>query len=205
MSLVASRTHWRIVGLAIPSLTAVAFALLAPRPASSLPRVGEVPAFQLIDDRGQPASGDSLRGRVWVASFVFTRCAGQCPMITGEIARLAREFTGTPSIEFVTFTVDPKQDTPDVLTRYAAQYDVPKDRWRLLTGDEAEIQRLCRDGFHLAVDSQGGSPEEPIVHSLRLVLVDGTGQIRGYYDASEPDRLRQLRRDLRDLAARGGA
>ncbi|MBI4354094.1 MAG: SCO family protein, partial [Candidatus Omnitrophica bacterium] len=87
---------------------------------------------------------------------------------------------------------------PEVLSRYVAASGASSDRWIFLTGEEEAIQRLCQDGFHLAMGEEG-SPEEPITHSSRLVLVDRGGIIRGYYDAADARALTQLRRDAQRL------
>ena len=163
------------------------------------PTYGEVPAFVLIDQDGQPVSTDTLRGSVWVADFIFTRCAGQCPLMSAQMARLARALRHHRSVKLVSFTVDPEWDTPPVLADYAKSYGASGDQWSFVTGDPQELFQLCQDGFRLAVAEGGGTTEEPITHSVRWVLVDPTGQIRGYYDATDATQLARLRRDLRRL------
>lgn len=197
------RRRW--AALAIVSLAAVALILkeaAASRPRASPPSFGRVPAFSLTDQEGRPVSLDALRGSVWVAGFIFTRCAGQCPLITQEMARLAEEFRSVPSVRFVSFSVDPDYDRPAVLADYATHQRAATDRWAFVTGAQAEVWALCRDGFRLAVGENPADASEPVTHSLRLVLVDGEARIRGYYDAGEPDRLARLREDLKALVAR---
>lgn len=183
-----------LIGLGLGGL---AFLRMAPaRWQDALPVYGEVPAFTLVDQQGRPVSGEALRGSVWVADFIFTRCAGQCPMMSAQMARLAALLAHRPGVRLVSFTVDPAWDTPEVLARYAAQYRTSDAAWSFLTGDEATIRRLCREGFRVALSEQG-TEAEPITHSTRLVLVDRRGHIRGYYDATDEAAMRQLRHDLR--------
>ncbi len=184
--------------LAISSLAGLLFHQAHASRSAEVPRYGHVPAFSLVDQAGRPVSSEAFNGRLWIADFIFTRCAGQCPMMTMEMARLARAFQSEPAVVFVSFTVDPRYDTPEVLARYAAALGASSDRWALLTGEDQTIQRLCQEGFHLAMGGEG-PPEEPITHSRRLVLVDRLGVIRGYYDAGEANDLTQLRRDIRRL------
>ena len=169
----------------------------AARNPQPLPVLGTVPAFHLIDQDGQPMSRDTLNGRVWVADFIFTRCAGQCPMMTARMGRLAALLDPRDAVTLVSFTVDPEHDTPEVLASYAKAQGAASASWRFVTGTPSAIVGLCRDGFHLAVADGEGTADEPISHSVRLVLVDRTGAIRGYYDATEDAQLQRLHRDLR--------
>ena len=162
---------------------------------AALPVYGDVPAFTLVDQQGQAVSRDTLRGSVWVADFIFTRCAGQCPMMAAQMAQLAAQLPPRSGVRLVSFTVDPVWDTPDALARYA-QAHPSSSAWSFLTGEEATIRRLCREGFHLAFSEQG-TDAEPLTHSTRLVLVDRQGRIRGSYDATDEAAMHQLGRDLR--------
>ena len=165
------------------------------RAAPDLPVLGTVPPFSLIDQDGQAVTAETLRGSVWVADFIFTRCSGQCPMMQAQLAALAGESAANPSITFVSFSVDPEHDTAPVLAQYASAYTKHAGRWRFLTGERQAIVRLCIDGFHLSASDEPSAPEA-ITHSSRFVLVDRQGRIRGYYDSAEASQLQQLRRDL---------
>jgi protein SCO1/2 len=163
------------------------------------PVLGQVPAFALTNRDGRPVTLASLAGRPWIADFVFTRCAASCPMMTARLARLGKELPSGKPVRRVSFTVDPAHDTPEVLTRYAASFQAPAD-WLFLTGPEADLHRLSREGFKLAIDVPKGDPGstvEPILHSTRFVLVDGEGRIRGYYDGEDEEAMRRLVGDLR--------
>ena len=166
------------------------------------PVLGTVPAFSLTERSGRTLTRDDLAGRPWVAGFIFTRCGGICPLMT---ARMKEVQAASPSLTLVSFSVDPEHDTPEVLRGYAHQQGIGGG-WLMLTGDQAGLHALARDGFHLAAAAV--SPEEqqrggdgPFIHSSRLVLVDGRARIRGYYDSSEADALAVLRRDLASVSA----
>jgi protein SCO1/2 len=164
---------------------------------SGIPVYGRVPQFRLIGHKGGPITSEMLRGSVWIADFIFTRCAGQCPVMTRQMADLQRDFLDVPSVLFVSFSVDPSHDTPEVLTAYAERFDAQAS-WRFVTGPVQEIEDLVREGFRLGL-GQDGTAEEPITHSVRLALVDPSGRIRGYYDATEPEAMSRLKRDVRRL------
>jgi cytochrome oxidase Cu insertion factor (SCO1/SenC/PrrC family) len=147
----------------------------------------EVMPFALKERSGKPVSNDDLKGKVWVASFIFTRCSGPCPSVTGTVARLQSELdlANTPDLRLVTFTVDPDRDTPDELKKYADRYRAHPDRWLFLTGQEDEIHRLAKDGFKLGV-SRSQDPDPPagqeFDHSTRLVVIDKAGRVRSFFD-----------------------
>lgn len=169
-----------------------------PQPATSLRDLGPLPDFALTDQQGRRIRRADLLGSVWIADFIFTRCAGQCPLMSTQMATLQHAFEAMPGVQFVSFTVDPSHDTPTALRTYADHYGARARQWHFLTGDEAAIVSLARDGFHLGV-AEGGSPQEPITHSIRLVLVDQRGHVRDYYDATDAEAMARLIRDARQL------
>lgn len=192
-------TLWALVALAVLGGVigrAVSGHPTAPR--TPLPVRGAVPTFSLTDQDGRTISHEALVGHVWIADFIFTSCPGQCLLMTDQFNALQRTFVGAEGLRFVSFSVDPSHDTPEVLAAYAKQHGADA-RWRLLTGEREAIFALCRDGFGLAVDDAPGAASEPITHSVRLVLVDRTGRIRGTYEATDAQAMARLRRDTRQL------
>lgn len=169
-------------------LGAVALGALALvlRPNNSAPtNLGPpLPAFSFTERSGKNVTNQDLLGKVWIACFVFTRCNGPCPAVTGTMGRLQKELADQPDVRLVTFTVDPEHDEPSVLTSYAARYEADPERWLFLTGKEAELARLMRDGFKFPPPEKrgGNSPGEvDIPHSTKLVVVDRQGRVRSYF------------------------
>ncbi len=160
-----------------------------------LPTLDRLPDFALVDQHGDAVSLESFAGRIWVADFFFTTCAGPCPIMSSKMAALQRTFTRVPNVQLVSFTVNPEVDTPEVLLAYAGRYQAVEDRWTFLTGDRADLTALALDGFHL------GAGDEPIHHSTYFTLVDGQGQLRGYYDSTVPRALDRLVADIQQLLA----
>ncbi|MBI4004366.1 MAG: protoheme IX farnesyltransferase [Candidatus Omnitrophica bacterium] len=163
--------------------------------AQSLARYGVVPTFSLIDQRGQSVTRETFQGRVWLADFIFTSCAGQCLLMSDAMRSLQQAFPQEPGLAFVSFSVDPIRDTPGVLAAYAQRYGADA-RWRLLTGPRDDLHALSLNGFRLSVGEQPEVAREPILHSVRLVLVDRAGAIRGYYDATDAAAMARLRQDI---------
>lgn len=198
-----------VIGLGIVLGTAL-WLRLGPRPQvammggqsrDGLQLYGSVPDFSLTERSGEAIGLAHLRGKVWVADFMYTTCTDTCPLQTAALARLQEQFAGAPDFHLVSFTVDPERDTPEVLALYADKYRADAGRWYFLTGQRDRIIRLIRDGFYLSVatlptdaDASGMIP-----HSPRFVLVDKQARIRGYYDSREIDAFSRLKNDLETL------
>lgn len=165
--------------------------------ASMLPMLGEVPKFSLTSEANQQVTRADFLGKITIADFIFTSCAGTCPMMSTKMAELQQKTLNDSHIQFISFSVDPETDTPDVLTRYAKQYNAVSGKWRFLTGDKALIYRITRDGFHLGLDAEG---EDAIIHSKKFVLIDSRGSIRGYYDSEDEGALKKLVLDAHRLS-----
>jgi protein SCO1/2 len=133
---------------------------------------------------------DELRGKVWVADFIFTTCAGPCPVMSMHMSRLHDEFKDDERIRMVSITVNPDYDTPEVLTNYAKQYKARTDLWYFLTGSYEAIQSLVANGFKM------GDTEDIVFHSTRFALVDQESRIRGYYTGTETDEMEKLIKDI---------
>lgn len=164
--------------------------------------LGQVPAFSFTDQLGQPVSNRDLAGKVWVANFVFTRCPSVCPLLTAKFSALQTKIGPLPDVRFVSFSVDPEFDTPEVLKAYAARFEADPKRWSFLTGPIADIEKTVVDGFKVHMGEASARPENPtlidIMHGEHFVLVDQTGTIRGYY-RSDAAGLSELASDLQSL------
>lgn len=161
---------------------------------SELAAEQQLPDFSLTDQRGAPFGLSDLHDKVWVADFIFTSCATICPPMTVQMASLQDEFAAE-EVHFVSFSVDPERDTPEVLFRYADDYGADSTRWAFLTGQKEAIYQLAHEGFNLASGHRGSE----ILHSTRFVLVDRNQQLRGYYESRSPGSLQQLRKDIKTL------
>jgi protein SCO1/2 len=195
-------TAWKLTLVLIPLVTAgVLFWLrqvqvnqLSNRP---LPAYGSIPRFELTNQEAQPFGSEQLAGKIWIADFIFTRCPGPCPIISTRMSELQKPLAKS-DVHFVSFSVDPENDTPEVLRTYAEKLQILPQRWDFLTGPREAIYSLTRDGFKLGVSD--GSDEQGVpVHSTRFVLVDRRGTIRGYYDALSADGVTKLLADTNHL------
>lgn len=166
--------------------------------APPLPAYGAVPAATLIGTTGESRSLQSLQGHVVIYDFIFTRCAATCPMMAARMGELTRALK-SDEIRFVSISVDPEWDTPEVLEQY--RRNVTKDqRWIFLTGTREGVRELSVEGFMLAAEPPAESIDSgPIVHSSKFILVDRSGEIRGFYDSLSHEAMEQLAQDARRL------
>jgi len=177
----------------------------SPAPRTALQQRGDygvVPDFSLTERSGRTVTSRDLAGRFWVADFVFTRCTGVCPLLTARMSSLVHALRSERDMRFVSFSVDPEYDTPEVLSRYAAAQGADDERWLFVTGRHEALYRLIGEGFKLSVASQEpGQPQagELITHSDRFVLVDPQGRIRGYYHGDDEETIGRLADDLAAL------
>jgi protein SCO1/2 len=168
-------------------------------PPPRLQKYWTIPEFTLTGLDGRPVDRSQLAGKVWVADFFFTTCPGPCEKLTNRLATVHREFAADDRVRLVSITADPETDTPDVLRKYAMRFKAG-DRWLFLTGAKPAIHALARDGFKLPIASDPNAPGL-ITHSTRLVLIDRTDTVRGFYEGAGEDEapVRELVADLRTL------
>ena len=162
---------------------------------------GELKDFSFTERRRAEVTRESLLGEPWIAGFIFTRCSTICPALTQELSQAAVELDGLPA-KVVAFSVDPEHDTPEVLSEYASHFEGGESEdWLFLTGSEAKIHALILGSFKLNVGRmEGEDPGMAFAHSSRLVVVDGEGKIRGYYDSLEEQGTERAIARVRHLA-----
>jgi protein SCO1/2 len=186
---------WKATLIAIPILTLALLLWLRQLEVTALRQrtvsaYGTVPEFILLNQDGKNFGSAQLRGKIWIADFIYTTCPGPCPMISSRMSELQKPLEKT-DVHLVSFSVDPAKDTPQVLRGYAEKLQAEPGRWDFLTGPQSTIYNLSRNGFKLAV-SDGSRDNGIPVHSTRMILVDRHGVIRGYYDAAEVDAVTKL-------------
>jgi protein SCO1/2 len=156
-----------------------------PEPAL-LPDPVALPAFSLENAGGGRTGLAELRGKTWIADFIFTSCAGVCPEMAVGMRRVQREVAGDPDTLCVSISVDPERDTAEALRAYAAKEEAVPGRWIFLRGEKEVVHALGYDGFGLL------DRKDPFLHSQRAALVDGDGRIRGYYRLTDPEGVEEL-------------
>ena len=176
---------------------------------------GVVPDFTLTERSGRTLTLADLRGKIWIANFFYSQCTETCPIQTANMASLQKDFASEPAVRFVSFSVDPEQDTPEFLREHAARYNADPERWFFLTGAKDAIYELALKGFKLGVyenptEYQHIHPDgsvhihktaagERLMHSSRFIVIDGEGRIRAYFRGEDQESLARLRPAVRTL------
>lgn len=166
---------------------------------TGLPILFHVPDFSLTDQHGNPATAAELRGHVWVVDFIFTDCAGSCPVLSSKMEGLEKTIKD-PSVRFVSFTVDPKHDNPKKLSGYADNYHADH-RWIFLTGEPVPELATVRQ---MKITVLPATANDPIMHDEHFFVVDRNGDVRGVYQSLRPDEIERLARDVATLQALPG-
>lgn len=166
----------------------------AQKAAATLPVYGVLRPFSLAATDGRMFDSSRLRGHVWVANFMFTSCPNECPAMNFKVSVLQGVLP--KEVQFVSFSVDPETDTPEKLRGYADTFKAEKDRWHFLTGSRDTVGGLLEDCHFARAD-------DPLLHALRLVLVDREGRVRGYYDYTDKELVKKLPADIKSLFREG--
>lgn len=154
---------------------------------AELPEIKQAPSFSSTNYDGNTVTEADLAGSVYIAYFFFTSCGGPCPIMNSTANVLQAEYDSEDDFRIVGFTVDPETDTVTRLSRYADRYSARPGKWSMLRNELDVVGELTMKGFLM------GSAEEPEMHSTRFALVDRSGVIRGYYDGTDDEKVRELR------------
>ncbi len=180
-------------------LPLLAVILLFNRPVSQelLPVYSGVAPFELTDALNRKISLNDLHGKIWVANFMFTTCGSICPTMTKNMGMIYKNFQQDDALRFVSVSVNPENDSPEVLMSYARKHSADPEKWFFLTGNREDIQKLAVESFKL------GDIKEPVFHSPSFALVDRQGRIRGYYDGTDDAAVQKLIGDIVRLRKEG--
>ncbi len=167
-----------------------------------LPILGVVPDFTLTRESGAVVSLKDFQGHLWVADFIYSNCGSTCPMLTQRMKELG-ESLKDQDVLLASFSVDPDTDTPEKLKQYAERFEANPKKWLFLTGSTDALRRVTLEGFKLSVAKDVETPGD-IFHSNKLVLIDASSRIRGYYEA-DPEGLKALKAAIAQLQSSGGS
>ena len=185
---------WGAIGVTIAAIVA-AFIVMRVRQREAgepLPVLFSVADFTLTNQAGQLFSTTELRGKVWLAGIIFTRCGGPCPRMTQRVMELQDIIPATLPVRYVLLTTDPGYDTPAVLSAYARNHKADPARWNFLTGTKTQIVAAAVGSLKLTAVDKGEKTENPndmFVHSTILVAVDKQGRARAVIETEPPDSL----------------
>jgi protein SCO1 len=160
-----------------------------------------IAGFSLRNQANQLVSGETVRGKIYVANFFFTACPGICPRMTSLLRAVQDTFRAEPRVLLLSFSVTPWLDSVSRLRRYADSRGIQPGKWHLLTGERGAIYTLARRSY-FAEDAIGFTRDSTeFLHTEHLILVDQRSRIRGVYNGTQPQEIDKLIEDMHSLLA----
>ena len=154
--------------------------------------------FSLINQNGKTITQKDYEDKIYVADFFFTTCPTICPIMTNNMAKVQQEFLNDATIMMLSHSVTPLMDSVPVLRAYADHKNIIDGKWNVTTGDKKHIYDLARKSYFAVVD-EGDGGDQDFIHTENFILVDKKRQIRGYYDGTNNDEIKQLILDIKVL------
>ncbi|WP_294187911.1 SCO family protein [uncultured Sphingobacterium sp.] len=161
-----------------------------------------IPDFTLIDQDSNIVSKNTLKGKIYLADFFFTRCPTICPVTSRNLLQIAKHFANEPRVVIVSHTVDPKYDSPYVLKRYAAELGAPSN-WLFLNGPKAAVYKLAGAGGYFSFAQEDPNAPGGFDHSGAFTLVDTAFRVRAVYDGTKTDSISKIIADIQLLLNKG--
>jgi protein SCO1/2 len=147
----------------------------------------KIPAFSFLNEDSILVSNENFKNKIWIVEFFFATCPTICPIMQKQLKNVVKATKGFENnIEFISFTIDPTNDSPSKLKAYKKQNKILNKNWSFLTGDEATTHRLGIENFL----TFAGRNEEALggyAHSGSFTLVDKAGYVRGVYNVTNFD------------------
>ena len=145
------------------------------------PIIEAAPSFELSNHNGMPLKSSELNNRIVLVNFIFTRCQDVCPALTTKLKLIEAQLDSRSDVTYISLSVDPEYDTPEILTEYRKRFAIDNPDWHFLTGPYDSIRQLMED-YQLAYQRGPSEDDVPnIIHSEKIILIDGQNQIRGFY------------------------
>jgi protein SCO1/2 len=159
----------------------------------------DVESFQYTNQDNKPYGSKDLKGKVWVADFIFTNCQTVCPPMTANLARLQKMAKDKKlDVHFVSFSVDPQNDNPEALRAFSDKFSADRTNWNFLTGySQEEIERFAKKNFRTLVDKPDNSDQ--VVHGTSFFLIDQNGKVVKKYSGVSNTPYEEILRDIERL------
>lgn len=169
----------------------------------------KAPPFSFINQNGDTVTNKDLEGNIYLADFFFTSCPSICPIMTANLMKIQDRFAHYDDFKILSYTVDPKRDTPEVLKEYADDRKIDSEKWHFLTGERDSLYAVAYGYLSSAMEDSlapGG-----FLHTEYFVLVDKEGIMRsreddngniiGIYEGTDAQQMRDLIDDIKVLIA----
>ncbi|MES2747786.1 MAG: SCO family protein [Bacteroidota bacterium] len=175
---------------------------------NDLVEIGPVPKFELTNQNNKKISNKDYEGKVYVLEFFFSTCPSICPIMNRNMVSIQNEFFGNPNFGIVSITINPENDTPEVLKKHAKELGATSANWHFLTGDKKYIYEISNTGFNIFA-GENSKVAGGFEHSGLFALIDKNGKIRCrkddngnpimYYDGLEKEGVNAIKEDIKLL------
>ncbi len=166
---------------------------------NSMPAITPAPQFSFPDQDNETITTQSLKGKVWIADFIFTHCGNTCPRMTAQRVELQKKITD-PRVMFLSISVDPERDDRATRKSYAADKKIDETRWKFVSPPDHESALKIAQAMRVAARAPSAKNQDPILHSDRFVLIDANAQVRGTYPLDDPASMERLISDAQSFA-----
>ncbi len=161
--------------------------------------------FELTDQNYKKISNKDYLGKVYVLEFFFSTCPSICPKMNKSMLSIQDKFFGNPNFGLASITINPENDTPEVLKKHATFLGVKSSNWHFLSGDKTYIYKIANQGFNLYA-GENEKANGGFEHSGLFALIDKNGFIRCrkdkfnnpimYYDGLDPEGVANIQQDI---------
>lgn len=161
--------------------------------------IHQIPSFSFTNQNGETITEKTVEGKIYVADFIFTKCAGICPKMTANMGLLQDKFKNDDDILLLSHSVTPDMDSVPVLKKYAEAKGVISGKWHILTGKQTEIYRLAKKEYYAGDTIGYYQTGNEFLHTENFILVDKKRRIRGVYNGTLPLEMERLIEDIGSL------
>jgi protein SCO1/2 len=175
---------------------------------SDLVKIGPVPEFTLTNQNNKTITNESYDGKVYVVEFFFSTCPTICPKMNANLIQIQQQFKGLKHFGIASITINPENDTPEVLKQHAKELEINSENWHFLTGDKEYIYKVANKGFNIYA-AQNNNANGGFEHSGLFALIDKQGIVRCrkddfgnpilYYDGLEKEGIKAIIEDIKLL------
>ena len=199
-----------IIFTALLFLALAIFYKFQDKPLKSLPIYGQkyfngtdsvfhtIKPFNFINQNGDSISEKTFEGSIYVCDYFFTTCQSICPIMSTQMELVAKEFSDNKKVKFLSHTVNPENDSINVLNDYAKAHHANAEQWHFVTGDKKQLYEMARESYLLNAEVGDGGPND-FIHTQNFALVDTKRNIRGFYDGTDKKDVQRLIKDIKTL------
>ena len=152
--------------------------------------------IQFINQLGKKVSLDSLKGKILVINFFFSRCPAVCPGLAKSMKKLQDSYTNSKDsiVQFISVSIDPAHDSVVQLRNFADKFTFNHDSWWFVTGDKKEIYDFALNEIKASIADT--EVDSAFIHTENFFLLDKDRVVRGWYNGFDTVKQAQLVKDI---------